>query len=96
MRAMHLFQLMILGTAAVGVSACSMLHKEEPPAPLTGSLTRSFDMIDPNDGKRYGTVEMDPLNGGRVLDAKGRLIGTLLLPDQDKVTAEKPSEAVQK
>jgi hypothetical protein len=36
-------------------------------------------MVD-GEGRRYGTVEMDPVSGGRVLDAEGRVIGTIVTP----------------
>jgi len=44
------------------------------------TLTRNLDMVD-QDGRHYGTVELDPVNGGKVLDASGRLIGRIVPRD---------------
>ena len=70
---------MIAG-ALLLTGACSSHHEEEEHhARLTGDLSRTLEMVD-KDGRHYGTVEMDPLGGGRVLDASGRVIGTITPP----------------
>ena len=51
-------------------------------AAQNGNLTRVFDMVD-KDGRHYGTVEMDPVSGGKVFDNNGRLIGYIEKPDRD-------------
>ena len=67
--------------ALVATSACSSEPKKEDTkkAPA-GSLTRNFELIDSKDGMRYGNVEMDPIGGGKVFDADGRLIGNIVPP----------------
>ncbi len=62
------------------VSACDYLpqpHHDEKPA--VGSLTQNLTMID-STGKIYGSVQLDPINGGKVFDAEGRLIGKVVTP----------------
>jgi hypothetical protein len=59
-------------------SACgSKQDTTATPAPLKGSLRQTLDMTD-KDGKHYGTVEMNPIGGGRVLDADGQVIGKIV------------------
>jgi len=68
----------LLAVVAVStLAACDMPRKSEPVK--FGSLSRSLLMVD-GEGRRYGTVEMDPVSGGRVLDAEGRVIGTIVTP----------------
>ena len=43
----------------------------------TGSLTQRFQMIGA-EGKQYGVVELDPVTGGTVYDAQGRVIGHIM------------------
>ena len=68
----------------LAVSACSSSSdkKEEKQRVAAGSLTRSFDLIDTKDGMRYGNVDMDPVGGGKVFDADGRLIGYITPPSK--------------
>ncbi len=49
--------------------------------PATGNLTRSLDMVD-SSGVHYGHVELDPVGGGKVYDADGRLIGNVVPPSR--------------
>lgn len=65
-------------TAVLALGACSMHQDKEP---KYGSLTRSLILIDA-DGKRYGTIEMDPVAGGRMYDVEGRQVGTIMTPAQ--------------
>ena len=59
------------------LSACEHMKKEEPVK--FGSLSHTLLMVDA-EGRRYGTVEMDPVTGGRVMDVEGRVIGTIVTP----------------
>jgi len=63
--------------AMTALSACS--EKASPPAPVqqTGSLTRTFSMVD-TDNRVYGKVEMTPLGVGLVYDAQGQVIGKIV------------------
>ena len=63
-----------LGLLATSLAACSSFHHDDQPQ--TGTLTRHLTMIG-EDGKRYGTVDMDPIGGGKVYDSTGALIATL-------------------
>ena len=68
----------VLGVGMLmSVAACDMNQGKEPPK--FGSLTRQLLVVD-SEGRRYGTLEMDPVNGGRMFDAEGRLVGTLVTP----------------
>ncbi len=72
----------ILKTAAIAtsamllLSACDMKRDEKP---QYGSLARSLYLVDAN-GVRYGTAELDPVTGGKLYDAEGRMIGTIVTP----------------
>jgi hypothetical protein len=72
--------------ALVALTGCDVFKpkkeasQEPQQAQNLGSLTRNFQLIDVNDGRVYGTVEMDPVTGGRVLDSSGRLIGNIVSP----------------
>lgn len=65
----------LLLTTALGLSACDSDRNQ----PRIGSLTQHLTMVD-SSGKIYGTVELDPINGGKVYDAEGRLIGRVVTP----------------
>lgn len=62
--------------ALLALSACG---GEEKKPESTGTLTRTLTMTD-KDGKRYGTVELDPVGGGKVMDIDGRTIGYIKQP----------------
>ena len=65
--------------ATAGCSSSDSKKEDSKKAP-SGSLTRNFELIDSKDGMRYGNVEMDPVGGGKVFDADGRLIGHIVPP----------------
>lgn len=68
--------LIMLGCAAMALTACeNITHKEAK----YGSLSRQLLLVD-QEGTRYGTVEMDPVTGGKLLDTEGRVIGTIVTP----------------
>ena len=48
--------------------------------PRVGNLTQSLSMVDQT-GRVYGSVILDPINGGKVFDADGRLIGRVVNPN---------------
>jgi hypothetical protein len=72
-------------TSLFFVAACDMSQfnqKKEDTAntpPRTGSLTQNLNMVD-STGRIYGTVQLDPINGGKIFDADGRLIGRVVNP----------------
>lgn len=78
------FLLLCVTLAATG---CEQFNARQ--APQAGSLTRHLMMMDA-DGKNYGAVELDPINGGKVYDAQGRLIGRIMQvgPDTLAPTAQ--------
>jgi hypothetical protein len=57
--------------AMLPLAACSS-HDDR-----SASLGHTLTMVD-KENVRYGTVEMDPMGGGRVFDAQGRLLGTIV------------------
>ena len=59
--------------------ACSSHHDDVRKA----SLGRTLTMVD-GDNVRYGTVELNPVGGGRVYDIDGRLIGDIVPADHLK------------
>lgn len=66
---------LIIGAALLALAAC-----EKPKQDVKyGTLTRSLILVD-HEGKRYGTVEMDPVAGGRMYDVEGRQVGTIMSP----------------
>ncbi len=72
----------VLGLSLM-LGACSDYHEHDRPAsPPTGSLTRNYDLVG-KDGVHYGSVEMNPVGGGKVYDSDGRLIGRIVTPDHD-------------
>ena len=68
--------LCILG-ALLATTACGSSDPVKPPPQAPASLTHVLDMVNPADGRLYGTVELDPVGGGRVFDIDGRLIGVI-------------------
>lgn len=64
--------------ALSALTACDHFNKKEEPVKF-GSLSHTLLMVDA-EGRRYGTVEMDPVTGGRVMDVEGRVIGTIVTP----------------
>ncbi len=68
----------ILASSLLALAACDTF-KSKPDEPEKGSLVRRLVMIG-EDGKRYGTVELDPVNGGQMYDANGNLIGFVVKP----------------
>ncbi len=67
---------LLAALALTSVAACDM-HKDKETK--FGSLTRTLLVVD-GEGRRFGTIEMDPVAGGRMFDAEGRLVGTLVTP----------------
>jgi hypothetical protein len=70
------FSITALLAALLAVSACSSAADRDEQR-KNGNLTRTLDMVD-KDGTRYGSVEMDPVGGGKVYDADGRTIGRIV------------------
>ena len=66
-------QIAALALLSTSMVACSSFHHDEQ---QTGTLTRHLSLIG-EDGKRYGSVDMDPIGGGKVYDSTGALIATL-------------------
>lgn len=74
---MRLISFALLMTC-ITLSACGSSKKE---APKIGDLTQRLTMFDA-EGRNFGTVELDPINGGKIYDAQGRLIGRVVTPAQ--------------
>lgn len=75
----HRNTLVALACAALTLSACDGMMRTEKETPKFGSLKHNLLLVDES-GTRYGSVEMDPVGGGRVFDAEGRVIGTIVTP----------------
>lgn len=75
----RLTTLATLACAALALTACDGLMRTEKEAPKFGSLKHNLLLVDQN-GTRYGSVEMDPVTGGKLFDAEGRVIGTIVTP----------------
>jgi hypothetical protein len=58
------------------LGACDMKRNEQP---KFGTLARTLFLVDAQ-GTRFGSVEMDPVTGGKLYDAEGRMIGTIVTP----------------
>ncbi len=80
----HVTRLTVLGLLALSLTACDN-HRDTQ----TGTLTRHLTMIG-EDGRRYGTVDMDPIGGGKVYDSTGALIATLTPASYGTVSAPAP------
>lgn len=68
----------LVALSALGfLTACDAMQKQEKPQ--YGTLSRQLMLVDAN-GVRYGSVEMDPVTGGKLFDTQGRLLGTIVTP----------------
>ena len=65
-----------LGCAVVALAACDNFRKEEP---KFGTLKHNLLLVD-GEGRRYGSIEMDPVSGGKLFDNQGQVIGTIVTP----------------
>ena len=82
MRTLRFTPVLMLAALMLTVSGCdSKLFRDTsaPAVPKTGSLTQRLSMMDA-EGRNFGTVEIDPVNGGKVMDAQGRLVGYIVPP----------------
>ena len=70
-----------LAALALLASACQPVRE----APKPGDLNHRLMMID-TEGRNYGTVEFDPINGGKIYNATGVLIGRIVAPGETTVT----------
>lgn len=81
-----------LGLAAtagiLALGGCSSSHDNK--GPRVGTMMRQFDLVDKADGKLYGTAEMDPIGGGRIIDSSGRVIGNIMPPPPSGVYVPPP------
>ena len=59
-------------TALMFTAACGTNE-----APKAGTLNQKLRMVS-DDNRYYGTVEFDPIHGGKVFDAQGKLIGDIV------------------
>ncbi len=71
--------LAITSLFVVGACDMSQFNRKDDATPRVGSLTQNLNMVD-STGRVYGTVQLDPINGGKVFDADGRLIGRVVNP----------------
>lgn len=67
-----------LACVVLALTACDSLTRKQD-TPKFGSLKHNLLLVD-QAGTRYGSVEMDPVSGGRIMDAEGRVIGTIVTP----------------
>lgn len=64
----------LLLTALLVTAAC---QPNIPPPEPKGDLVHNLRIVD-GDGKFYGTVELNPVGGGTITDAYGRVIGRVV------------------
>ena len=75
----HAIKSTLAAAIALGtLGACAQFSGEDE-TPKYGSLKQTLMLVDAQ-GTRYGTVEMDPVSGGKLYDAEGRIIGTVVTP----------------
>lgn len=60
-------------TALMLTTACTT----QVEAPKSGQLGQKVRMVG-EDGRYYGTVDFHPIQGGKIYDAQGQLIGTIV------------------
>lgn len=90
----------IVTALAVGFTlvACGggQQKKKDQPAEPTGSLKRTYTIVD-EQGRKSGTLTLDPLGGAELRDVDGEVIGKFksAAPAQDQPAAV-PSEAQPK
>jgi hypothetical protein len=73
MRHSFLVTVALLSVCAFALSGCGKAEQK------MGSLTQRFTMMDA-EGRNFGLVEMDPVGGGRIYDATGRVVGQIMPP----------------
>jgi hypothetical protein len=83
MRTRGVIQTIILAGAALALTACGKSEVK------TGSLVQQYAMVDA-EGTRYGVVELDPINGGKIFDSNGRLLGVVAPAAPTTVAAASP------
>ena len=84
MRRSPLATLVLLSVSAVVLSACGKAEVK------TGNLTQRFTMVDAQ-GVQFGVVELDPINGGSVMDVQGRMVGRIVPPAPVSVAQAMPA-----
>lgn len=72
--------LVLLTITALSLAACGKGEVK------TGNLTQRFHMVDEK-GVHFGVVELDPINGGSIIDVEGRVVGRIMPPAQATATA---------
>ncbi len=73
-------RMVLLMICASALSACGKAEVK------TGSLTQHFTMVDA-EGRNFGVVELDPVNGGTIFDVQGRVVGRITPPAPTTVAA---------
>ena len=82
MRSATLKNILVVSFIAVALSACGGSSEVK-----TGSLVQRYNMTDAA-GVHFGVVELDPINGGTVVDAQGRPFARIIpLAPQTMTTA---------
>lgn len=86
---MRRFATLAAFAALATLSACDY-SKDDGKTPKVGSLTQHLTMIDA-EGRVYGVVELDPINGGRLWDSQNRLIGRIVTPAPGQLAPTVPT-----
>lgn len=73
-RKVNLISMVAVVAIIFALAACSSTQKqvEQPPEP-TGSLIRTYTLVDEN-GRKSGTLKIDPFGSIELYDAGGKLI----------------------
>jgi hypothetical protein len=64
--------LFLYGCLSLILAACTRSE-----APKAGTLNQKLRMVG-DDARYYGTVEFDPIRGGKIYDAQGQWIGDIV------------------
>lgn len=81
------FSLLVLSFSLYGCGGGSAKAEKE----ATGSLLRSYTLVD-DQGRKSGTLTLNPLGGAELRDADGKVIGTFAPGGTAAVTAEPSAE----
>lgn len=73
-RNVNLIRIVAVVALIFALAACSCTQKKaEQPAEPTGSIIRTYTLID-EDGRKSGTLKVDPFGSIELYDADGKLI----------------------
>ncbi len=81
---------LVVGLAVAGCGGGAQTKKED--AEPVGSLTKKFTLVD-EQGRKSGTLVLNPLGGAELRDSDGRVIGTFHSADKPAAAAAETQES---